>query len=95
MEHFKIFEEFMSPVDLKQLKDAAKTIKHCGDYGLLYMNDKGDVFWTCGDADGENGTHNEDEIRDIFSKVDGIGKIEIEAECMPNDDDGYVRIKYK
>jgi hypothetical protein len=73
----------------QQLVEAAAEIKHCGDYGYLFLNKKTlEVYLTLGDADGdpdcEVGTPFED-IKEMLS-LEGVGLVTIEAESFPTDD---------
>ncbi len=73
----------------QQLVEAAAEIKHCGDYGHLFLNKKTRAVWlTLGDADGdpscEVGTPFE-EIIEMLT-LEGVSSVTIEAEYDPTDD---------
>jgi len=78
--------------DIRQaLVDAAKPIKHCGDYGeLFYHPEKREVWVTMGDGDGdtEQGYTDLDDIKTML-KLPGIRKVSVEAESDPNEDNGW------
>jgi predicted phosphodiesterase len=39
-------------MDIEKLKEFADTIKHCGDYGALWVDEANNhVIWVAGDAD--------------------------------------------
>lgn len=72
-----------------ELIKKAKTIKHCGDYGMLFYNPKTkEVHWTAGDGDGdtENGQTDLKEIEKML-KLTGITHVEIGDEWSPNNDE--------
>lgn len=84
-----------NPDTIKELKAAAKTIKHCGDYGSLHYNPaKGEVVWCAGDADGEveNGHTDFDDIERMFAGIDGVEKVTIECEWAPDVDEGFINL---
>lgn len=71
----------------QRLIDAAKRIKHCGDYGTLYYNPKlKSVHWTMGDADGPPNYTPSKEIAKLL-KLPGIKHVEIGDEWSPQDKD--------
>lgn len=77
------------------LKKAAKTIKHCGDYGeLWYQPTTKNVWWVAGDADGDptGPTTPMSEIitKFVCAKAHNIGKVFVEAESYPDQAAGWV-----
>lgn len=77
---------------IRALKKAAKTIKHCGDYGeLWYHTATKQVWWVCGDADcdPEGPT---DSIPVISGKLTVVPEItvHVEAEAYPDESAGWV-----
>lgn len=94
----------LSDPTVAAISSAASTIVHCPDYGDAYWNaDTGDVWWIAcdgdpypaqpgGGPDGEDvpeGT-SFDDITKIFSAIDGVNSVTIEAENLPGD--GYVLV---
>ena len=70
----------------ERLIRAAKTIRHCGDYGeLWYHPDKAKVWWVGGDSDG-NPLQGYTDIKEIKRKlkIEGIKQVVVEAECAPD-----------
>lgn len=75
----------------KQLIDAAKPIKHCGDYGILWFNPKTNaVILTLGDSDGgtDNGGTSFNDIESML-KLSGISSVEIADEWSPDEKEGW------
>ena len=73
------------------LKQAGKSIRHCGDYSHIYYNaKKKQVFWCGGDADGEvlNGHTDLKEVKRLL-KLPGVRSVQVEAECSPDEEDGW------
>lgn len=71
-----------------QLKEAARQIVHCGDYGHLWWNEKeGKVHWTAGDADFDDGYTSYEDVEKLFT-IPGVRSIEIGDEWDPADLDG-------
>lgn len=89
----RVIEEDDNREVIKRLQRAAKTINHCGDYGLLYWNPESKkAFWNKGDADVvENGFTSNDDIMKIL-KVQGVKEAEVESECDPPKDRGWIKI---
>ena len=81
-----------------KLKEFAATIKHCGDYGYLFANPTTkDVWWVAGDGDFNSELVDlgmATDSADIFKgfKIEGVDSVTIEAECSPNEDDGYLNL---
>ena len=82
-----------------ELIEYAKTIKHCGDYGELWINElTGGVWWVAGDADFdpdevEKGyCTGDDDIRKAFLAMEGVTSVEIEAEYSPDGEEGWAFI---
>lgn len=80
-------------MNIEKLKEFADTIKHCGDYGGLWLKNN-DIIWVAGDAD-----FDEDEehagicssvkyIEEGFYKL-GADKVDIECEWEPDETDGW------
>jgi hypothetical protein len=71
---------------LEKIKNFAKTILHCGDYGQTFFNpNTGVVHWVGGDSDGLF-----DEITDGFMKIPGVTSVIIADEYFPdNDENNY------
>jgi len=70
--------------------DAAKKIKHCGDYGDIYYNPASKEVWGCyGDGDFSDNTDgpttSADEAEQLL-KVPGVRKVRLEGECSPDTD---------
>jgi hypothetical protein len=83
-----------SGVDMPELTRVAGLIRHCGDYGHLYVNEDGEVWWTAGDADNpSNGYHSSEEIQRRLESVPGVRAVHIESEGMPPE--GYDKVEYK
>lgn len=79
----------------QQLKAKAKTIRHCGDYGMLFYNPKThEVHWTAGDADGEPDFTGTDEIKKMLH-LPGIKHVEIGDEWSPSEEEGWQRLKFE
>lgn len=85
-------------MDIEKLKEFAATIKHCGDYGELFVNEQTkDVIWVAGDAD-----FDPDEVEHGYCtgwdailegfKIDGVDTVNIEAESGPGEDEGYINL---
>jgi hypothetical protein len=77
-------------IDIEGLKDFASTIKHCGDYGDLYVDRfEQTVYWVASDADFEPDeveaglATGSEAIKEGFLKVKGIKKVRIECENSP------------
>lgn len=97
MKHLKLFEDFIleNEIDIEALKKSAAKIKHCGDYGHLFVNKStNEVWWNCGDADGTDDTTSLDDIEKML-KVSGVKKVHIEAECNPSDNKGFTKIEFE
>lgn len=80
---------------IRALKKAAKTIKHCGDYGELWFQPTTQhVWWVAGDADGDptGPTTPMSEISRIFlSSINTpVTKVFVEAEAYPDQSEGWV-----
>lgn len=104
MKHLKLFEDWNSlneDIDIDALKSEAKKIKHCGDYGRLFINKNDNtVYWVAGDADGgthEDPGHETTKMDDIAKmlKVKGVKEVKIEAESSPDEEDGYEEIEFE
>lgn len=85
-------------MNIEKLKEFASTIKHCGDYGELWVNPElKEVWWVAGDADFDEDQvaagicTGYDAIKEGF-KIDGVDAVIIEAESGPWDEvgEGYV-----
>jgi hypothetical protein len=82
-------------MDIDKLKEFANTIKHCGDYGILWVNkDSKSVLWVAGDGDFtpeevEAGLCTSYEDIKIGLSVEGVDHVIIEAESGPDEDDGW------
>jgi hypothetical protein len=75
-------------IDLRVLRSAARRIKHCGDYGRLFVQSgTGKVHWTAGDGDDTA------EISTIL-KVPGVTHVEIGDEWSPSEQEGWKRIEF-
>jgi hypothetical protein len=73
----------------EQVIAAAKTIKHCGDYGRLHVNHNDKEIWWCagdGDCSTEQGHTGYEEIK-LLLKVPGVKVVHLEAECEPDEND--------
>lgn len=81
-------------MNIEEIKQFADTIRHCGDYGELWVNEGvGGVYWVCGDADGPEAEENHTDFDDIengFLAIEGVKTVEIEAECGPYNKEGWV-----
>ena len=82
-------------LDLKKLKEVARSIKHCGDYGRLWLYDNERVLWIGADSDSNDEYTSEKEIKRMFLTVNGIRIVDIEAEGGNPTSDGWERIDYK
>ena len=75
---------------LDNIKKFAKTIKHTGDYGILFFNSQtSEIWWVASDGDGLEA--NTTLIKDIefgFSNITGITKVYVELEAFPIRPDG-------
>lgn len=80
-------------IDVNALRAATRRIKHCGDYGKLYVQrETGKVHWTAADSDGpENGYTDTKEIKKIL-KLPGVTDVEIGDEWSPDEDEGWERL---
>jgi len=85
-------------MNIEKLKEFAATIKHCGDYGELWVNEETkDVVWVAGDADFDIDEVDAglctswDTILKGF-KIDGVNSITIEAESGPGEEEGYIKL---
>jgi hypothetical protein len=66
-------------VDMQALKAAARKIRHCGDYGTLFLDcGTGRVCWNMGDSDGPPDYTSSDEIKELLGGVHGVTSVE----CM-------------
>jgi hypothetical protein len=73
---------------------AARTIRHCGDYGLLFFNPRTrEAHWTGADSDGEPEYTSMKDVQRIL-KVPGVAKVVIGDEWSPDEDEGWQRIRY-
>ena len=82
-------------MDIEQIKQFADTIKHCGDYGGLWVHEANDhVIWMAGDADFDTDEVNAgictswDDVINGFKSL-GVEHVEIEAEWEPDESDGW------
>ena len=80
-------------VNMEQLKAAAKKIKHCGDYGKLFVNGSR-VYWMCADSDGQDEYTPLEDIKTMLKEVDGVSEVDMESEAGPGED-GWSEVKYK
>ena len=102
MKHVKTYGDWLNEtrnleeIDMEQLKSEASKIKHCGDYGHLFVKSN-DVWWCCGDADGsgDDDTTTMDDIRSMLGSVPGVKKVTIEAECNPKEEEGWKKVEFK
>ncbi len=81
-----------------RLKQIAKGIRHCGDYGtLFYHPGKHEVHWNAADSDGGGGDEGFTPLKEIekMLKLPGIRHVEIGDEWSPDEDDGWVRLHYE
>lgn len=95
---FEQWNALKEGIDMEALKSEARKIKHCGDYGRLFVNPKENtVYWVSGDADGgeNDGTTPMDEIKTMLGSVSGVNKVHIEAESSPGDDSGYAEVEFE
>lgn len=83
------------PIELNEVEqklvDFAQTIKHCGDYGLLWWNSgRGSVVLTLGDGDGDpsHGTSFQD-IKKGFKLIPEVKDVDIADEWYPEEKEGY------
>jgi hypothetical protein len=92
----QLVEAITEAMDLEaKLIKAARSIKHCGDYGQLYFNPRSKaVHWTMADSDGDPEYSSSDEIRQLL-KLPGITHVELGDEWSPDEDDGWRRLKVK
>ena len=104
MKYVKIFENFEEE---EQLKQVARKIIHCGDYGQLFWNKKeSKVFWIAADADDGDGgellLYTDEiinltpfsEIEKMFKSLPFVKEFEIESEAGPYNDVDFEEIKY-
>jgi hypothetical protein len=80
----------------KKVLRAANTIAHCGDYGDVYWNPKTKtIWWNAADSDGnvKDGYDSMDMIREKFMSIEGVKKVQIEAEAYPPQNEGWIEIK--
>ena len=88
----------VSNKDIKEeISLKASHIKHCGDYGQCYYNEKTkEVAWVPGDADGEPEYDSMDDIK-MALKIPGIKEVVIEdSEYDPyRDNSEWEKIDYK
>ena len=80
----------VSQVPLKPaLIAAARSIKHCGDYGYLYYHLGTHHVWLAlgdGDGGGDNGTTEVEECERLLS-IPGVSQVTVEAEHDPDSSD--------
>lgn len=72
---------------LLELIEAARPIKHCGDYFHVYFNQQTGQLWVCmsdGDCCLDNGTSSMEEIKKRLKVLNGVRTIRIEAEHSPD-----------
>lgn len=84
------------------LAETAATIIHCGDYGRLWLQTRDNtVCWVAGDADDlEAGYTSEEEIRERFSRVNGVAEVQVLDEGSPvrisdTECEGWIFIPYQ
>lgn len=78
-----------------QLIKAARKIRHCGDYGLLFFNPRThQVHWTGGDGDGPPKYTSMDEVKRIL-KVPGVTRVIIGDEWSPDEEEGWTKLEYR
>ena len=71
------------------LERNAHTIRHCGDYGMLYYHRaEGKVVWVASDADFDDNHTPYDEVKRLLM-VPGIKDVEIADEWFPEAKDGW------
>lgn len=76
---------------LPGLSDAARAIKHCGDYGYGYYRN-GTVWWVAADSDSpQNGFTSSARIKHVLGNVPGVKSVMVEYEAFPNDKDQWRR----
>jgi hypothetical protein len=66
----------------EQLKKVGESIKHCSDYGDLFVKGK-KVWWVRADSDDEEGFDSPKEIIKKFKNVKGVEDVIIESEYSP------------
>lgn len=93
------FLDSITPINTKELIRFAETIKHCMDYGYLYVNQTdGHVCWVSGGADFDEddveagACTDYDAIVAGFSKVKGVKQVNIECEYGYDDDEDWVKL---
>lgn len=75
---------------VRALQTAAKSIRHCGDYGtLFYSPNKREVVWVGGDGDGGEDHTDFRDIKRMLS-VPGVDNVEIFDEHDPDLKDGFI-----
>lgn len=82
-------------VDIIELIRKADTIKHSGDYGVLFFNTENNEVWlTLGDDDGdpENEHTSFEEIKSLL-KIPGVSEVTIGDETFPVEGDENVLLE--
>lgn len=88
-------KELLSESIENKLKSAAKKIKHCGDYGMLFYNPiTKKVHWTSADSDGSDKEHTSGEDIRKMLMLKGIKHVEIGDEWSPDENEGWKRLNY-
>lgn len=79
-----------------QLKQVARKIRHCGDYGHLMWHERDrKVRWVMGDSDTEdNDMDSEDTIQRMFSKLPFVRHVETTDEWGSTETMGWRRLRY-
>lgn len=75
-------------MNIEEIKRFANTIKHCGDYGELWVNeDIKTVVWVAGDADFEveDGHTSWQDVEAGFLRCDGVDIFEFGDEDSPGE----------
>ncbi len=98
--HGDRFPQLPDSCSMAKLKAAAKQIKHCGDYGNLYVNPSTrEVWWCASDGDCDGVLTSAEDIKRIL-KLPGIRKVTVEAEHSPEldeddeDEDGSLALEW-
>ena len=75
----------------------AETIKHCGDYGILFWNTiTNTVHWVAGDGDGDvdEGHTDLDDVERGFSAIEDVENVIIADEYFPDEEESGWRKLY-
>lgn len=86
-----------------QIAKVAETIRHCGDYGECFWNEKTKtVLWVGGDSDfqGDFGYSDLEGLKQALFSIDGVEHFELACEELPYNEDsgalknGYIEVEY-